>query len=202
MQYEPPWIVFPSHLSAPTVRSLCLLFILEEMIHLFENTKPLEHFVSSKNSFPPRNIPPDKLCFYCHILLQKSQVDGRTLLKMLDEIRMACLQCRSDRLHSEKEMQHEWFLELWRQKLLKIFSHLIPFLQEARTDENVLLSLLEKKEKLNSHLGAYSIEDLLSNFFPHGKDHLHAVLHEGFHRRKFSEFFQSKQHLLEIDAIT
>lgn len=211
MQYSSNWIAFPSHLTAPSVRSLSLLFILEEILSQFKKANGdqdlsfLKELFGLETPLPKGNITPDKLCFYCHILLKTSQVDGQNVLNILDAIRITLLQSRSDILQSKLGQEIVWkkgkeFLKIWRKKLSTLFSALTPFLREARTDENVLFFLLENKEIFNSYLGKKTIEQLLGKFFPQGEEYWHAVLHEGFHRRSFSKFFESKQHLLQRDT--
>jgi hypothetical protein len=235
MQYSPIWIVFPPHLSAPSVRSLSLLFILEEILSQLKQIDLVEEMnqdrkvetsqIKSKNDssdclrinllekifaledpFFQRNIPPDKLCFYSHILLQTSQVDGQNVLNILDELRISHLQCRSEILRPKIGKEIVWekvleFVKVWRKKLSSLFSAFIPLLHEARTDENVLLFLLEKKDLFNLYFGEKTIEYLLGKFFPYGEDYWHAVLHEGFQRRNFSHFFESKKHLLQSTTL-
>ena len=98
----------------------------------------------------------DKLCFYCEILLQTSHTSGQTIL--------------------EEMRKHQWCTH-------RLFDALVPFLFDVRFDENVLVYLIENKDKLNSLLGKRRIEDLLQNFFPAGHDELRTVIHEGYTRR-------------------
>ena len=86
-----------------------------------------------------------------------------------------------------------------QQKLLQFFTALSRFLQEARSDENVLIYLLENKQKLNAFLGERVIEELLQRFFPAGHSQLRAVICEGYTRRGFSSYFLLAEPL--IDAI-
>lgn len=200
---QPPWIVFPPHFSAPTVRSLCLLFILEELSRQFPKTTPtqdlsaIEEVLGLKMLLPPYPLIPDKLCFYCCILLKTSQVDGKNLQKILETIRFAVLQCRSEILQNTllwEKIDVLW--TIWKEQLVAFFIALIPFLHEARTDENVLLALCEYAPIFNEYLGSKTIEEILESFFPQGDLDWQAVLVEGFQRRHFSEFLHSQQHLL------
>ena len=115
----------------------------------------------------------DKLCFYSEILLQASHIDG-------NEIRMS--------LEEMKKNGSRGF-----------FTALIPFLHEARRDENVLTYLIEHKDALNSLLGNREIERLLQSFFPAGHAALRAAIYEGYAKRGFTSFFDSIEQI--IDAI-
>lgn len=79
----------------------------------------------------------------------------------------------------------------------RLFETLLPFLFEARFDENLLVYLIENKEKLNGSLGTGRIEQLLQNFFPEGHDQLRTVIHEGYARRGFTQFLASIEPLIE-----
>jgi hypothetical protein len=96
------------------------------------------------------------------------------------------------------EVLRELYSDL-HQKLCRFFSALTPFLKEARCDENVLIYLIENKDKLNSFLGERQIEELLQRFFPEGHAQMRAAIFEGFTRRGFTSFLTSVEPL--IDAI-
>ena len=82
-------------------------------------------------------------------------------------------------------------------KLCRFFLALTLFLQEARSDENVLLYLIEHKHEFNSFLGARTIEQLLQRFFPAGHPQLRAAICEGYTRRGFSTFFAEAEPLID-----
>lgn len=222
MQHKETWLTFPPHLDPPSTRSLSLLFILTEVRNLFEQIKKFtgkieldasslfdcaefNHFFSLGFAFPQNGIFPDKLCFYCDILLQASKIEANTLMKELDEMRIAILHFRTNLIASKKNSVFSMqtskitldFLHSFHNKIRSFFSALIPYLNEARTDENVLLRLIEQRETLNYHLGTHYIEHILQKFFPSGHAHLRAIICEGFTRRGFTSFLSEKEHLIE-----
>jgi len=163
----------------------------------------LEHPFSQKGSIL------DKLCFYSEILLQASHLSNDEIPQVLDEMRKAILVVKSktaiwkkikapfplDAVRGEFVALHSLLVV----KLRTFFSSLCTFLKEARSDENVLVQLIENKEKFNASLGAKYIEKLLMGFFPAGHSQLRAVIHEGYTRRGFTKFFSHVEPL--IDAI-
>lgn len=166
----------------------------------------LEKFLlfSLDNPFTQKGGSLDKLCFYYEILLQASKIEDETLSLILEEMRNAILKVKSRLLLWKKELHpldrilihlFDLYSEL-HMKLSSFFSALIPYLQEARTDENVLLYLIENKENFNCHLGESAIENLLKKFFPSGFSELRAAICEGFTRRGFSDIFIQKEPLL------
>ena len=90
----------------------------------------------------------------------------------------------------------EFYSDLF-QRLSSFFKALRPFLKEARSDENVLIYLIEKKDLFNKHLGERHIEALLQSFFPAGHDQLRAAIHEGYTRRGFDTFLTSVEPLID-----
>jgi hypothetical protein len=102
-------------------------------------------------------------------------------------------------MSSQKELFEIIYENLFslKQTLQSFFVTLTPFLKESHTDENILLYLLEQKNKFNQYLGDRAIEYLLYDFFPKGKTHFHAVICEGFTRRGFADFLYTKEHLIE-----
>lgn len=216
-----PWPTFPPNLEPPTARSFSLLFILQEWISCctflenlkkvspisFSLTVDLEKFlvISFSNPFPQKGGFLDKLCFYSDILLQASKINDETLLMILEEMRNTILLLRSKLIGSQKtpvssdqlEKHAKETFQILAQKLHAFFYGLIPYLQEARTDENVLIYLLEKKQMLNRFLGDRSIEKMLKKFFPAGQPQLRAVICEGFTRRGFTSFLAEKESLIE-----
>lgn len=208
------WSVFPPNLEPPFVRSLCLQFILQTLIDAFECLqkpiplkgvhirKELEGLEKSQmNTFL------DKLCFYSDSLIQISQIKDPELFISLEEIRKELLTFRS-KLLVWKKLSASYPLEEMLEQLMQLNSHLyrhlrtyflalIPFLKEARSDENVLVCLIEKKQMLNRDLGPKCIEEILQSFFPAGHDQLRAVIYEGYTRRGFSDFFSKVEPLID-----
>lgn len=212
MSNKDSWLSFPSHLDPPAIRSLSLVFILQELIELLEVvqgfqisfpslSQDLTSFFSLDHSYPQVGMRPDKLCFYCGILLQASKIGESSLQNELDKMRIRILQCRSQ-LYPYKGKPFvdsqciSPFLEIYR-NLCSFFTTLIPFLREARTDENVLLALIERRRAFNRHLGSCAIEKILQDFFPSGHAHLKAVISEGLTRRGFTSFFAEKEPLID-----
>lgn len=208
------YLNFSPRLERPAKRSLTLVFILQEIAQLFEQIQKLKEsqgalnedifsFFCLSHPYPQMGMCPDKLCFYSDILLQASKINDHSLFDELNQMRTFILQFRSH-LYSENppsidSSQLKLNFQILLQKLSSFFLALIPFLEEAKTDENVLLALIEKKEIFNRHLGTHAIESILQRFFPSGHAHLKAIITEGLTRRGFSSFLTEKEHL--IDAI-
>jgi hypothetical protein len=206
-----PWLTFPPHLTPPTIRSLSLCFILQEITHRFEQierlkvAKPEEFtdeictFFSLDSPYPKIGICPDKLCFYSDILVQASRIRDESLQQKLNDMRASILQCRSKLfLKNTNELSTlSSFFSDFQQKLSSFFFAITPFLHEAKTDENVLLKLIEHRQTLNTYLGLNAIEKLLNEFFPTGLDHLRAIISEGLTRRGFSSFLLEKESLID-----
>lgn len=170
-----------------------------EKIYLFS----IENPISQKGGFV------DKICFYSETLMKASQVKEPELFSSLEEVRKEILTFKSKMMVWNK-LPTSYPLEEMLQELLQLSLHiskylrsffeaLIPFLREARSDENVLVYLIEKKDLLNRDLGERCIEELLQSFFPAGHDQLRAVIYEGYTRRGFSAFFSAVEPL--IDAV-
>ncbi len=172
-------------------------------------SKELEKFLlfSLENPFAQKSSVLDKLCFYSEILLQASHIHDQEIPSILEEMRNLVLRMRSKMITWKKvQTPLEKILELLfilytdlYQKLCDFFKALCPFLKEARSDENVLVYLIENKDKLNSFLGLRRIEELLQSFFPAGHAQLRAAIHEGYTRRGFTTYLSSVESM--IDAI-
>lgn len=169
----------------------------------------LEKFLlfSLENPFAQKGGFLDKLCFYCEILIQASHVADPDLQMILEEMRNSFLRLKS-KLFAWKKMSAlhpldeiiSCFLEIYadlHHKLCRFFSALSPFLQEARSDENVLFYLLEQRLQLNHHLGDRVVEHLFLRLFPAGITQLRAVLCEGYTRRGFASVFAQAEPLIE-----
>lgn len=200
-----PRAVFPPHLEPPAARSMSLLFIMQEWLIAMEQLEISKAPASTATVEPFFLTSLDKLCFYCDVLLQASKIEHESLPMVLEEMRHTLLSFktrflfakRKDRELSSFESQMGEFLAYLEQKFRSFFSALVPFLQEARTDENVLIYLLEKKQTFNRYLTPRAIEEMLQGFFPAGHSHLRAVICEGFTRRGFSSFLAEKESLIE-----
>lgn len=219
-----PWHIFPHDLEAPAAKSLALLFILQECLaslQLLERSKnniptefpdasrQLEQFLlfTVDNPFAQNGGVLDKLCFYCESLLQASKIGDDALLLILEEMRNLILNIKSRLVAWKKKLlsQEEARLNLVAfydeldKKFRAFFSALSVFLKESRTNENILLYILEHKDKFNCYLGPRTIENLLCRLFPSGPCELRAAICEGYTRRGFSEFYAMQEPL--IDAI-
>lgn len=171
-------------------------------------TEEIKKFLlfSLENPFTQKGSLLDKLCFYSEILLQASQVSGPDIPLILEEMRNSVLHTKSQLLHWKKmPAQHlisavlSHFLGLYtdlHSKFRRFFTALTPFLFEARNDENVLIFLLEHKDKLNAYLGPRIVEKTLQKCFPKGPMQLRAVIYEGYVRRGFESFFTKQEALL------
>ncbi len=222
-----PWPIFPFNLDPPVAQSLCIQFILQELIDSFEVLKALQAppqmkkkeiarifkelekllLFSLENPFAQKGSTLDNLCFYCEILLQTSHVEESEILVILETMRSEILKIKSKMIPWKKmgvpfgQIQGQ-LLQLYadlHRGFCQFFSAFIPFLKEAHSDENVLIFLIENKEKLNASFGPRSIEKLLQSFFPTGHAQLKAIIYEGYTRRGFIDFLSSVGPL--IDAI-
>ena len=192
-----------NHLDPLASRSLSLLFILQELEELFTQIEQIKNspdalsdFFSLRYPFPQSGICPDKLCFYCAILLQTSKVKDSSLNKSLSDMRIAILQFRSLLVEDPKALLAPFEIS-FHSHLTSFFFSLVPHLFESRTDENILLKLIEQRKALNSHLGEGVIEKLLQSFFPKGFSYLRSAIHEGLTRRGFLLFLEEKESLIE-----
>ncbi len=198
-----PWPTFPVHLDRAVARSLSLRFALQELLqglHLLEvsrqseigTLKEVEKFLllSLENPLSQKSGVLDKLCFYSEILLQRQ-------VSTLEEMRGIILQlCENKKWIPSPD----WSLFLDRLHLgfLCFFEALNAPVYAARSDENVLVFLMEHKEPINRYLGPHTLENLFHSFFPEGQDQLRAVLYEGFSRRGFSSFFHKIEPLIAV----
>jgi hypothetical protein len=217
-----PWPTFPRDLDPPTARSLSLLFVLQEFLSSCRFVEKLEQAIpgelnsissqldrfllsSLENPFAQRGGALDKLCFYCEILLQGSKVGDEKVLVILEEMRNAVMKIRSKlftwkkNVPSRSEITSE-FSELrakLKSKLSSFFLSLHAYLKESRTDENVLLYLIEHRKEFNLYLGPKTIENLLNSFFPSGPHELRATICEGYTRRGFGAFYAEQEPILD-----
>lgn len=172
-------------------------------------SKQIEKFLlfSLENPLSQKGSVLDKLCFYCENLLQASRITETEIPTILEEMRRLVLKMRS-RITGWKKMLvpldqilsllFDLYADLYR-KLCHFFTALTTYLKEARSDENVLIYLIENKDKLNRFLGDRRIEEMLQGFFPAGHAQLRAAVIEGYTRRGFTAFLAKVEPL--IDAI-
>lgn len=207
-----PSPVFSPDLDRPTTRSLSLLFTLQELLTAFELVEQLQKGGDSSKilkelhscgieeaPLAQRGGAMGKLCFYSEILLQASEVSEDNISIIIGEMQSAIFKLMRVR-SQEKIMKYlPTFHEELLQKLRNLFQALFPFFLEERTNENVLMVLLEKKESFNYFLGPRTIEELFRSFFPLGIEELRIVLHEGYSRRGFENFYAERESL--IDAL-
>ena len=217
-----PWPIFHRDLDPPTERSLALQFVLQEFLsscHCLERLENasseelpaissyLDQFLLSSlnNPFAQKGGALNKLCFYCEILLQASKIGNETILIDLEEMQHPIMKVRSKMILWKKQAPlpeeiSSAIAELCdqlRKKFISFFSSLSPFLIESRTDENVLLYLIEHRQTFNFYLGQKTIENLLSRCFPAGYHELRATICEGYTRRGFGEFYTKQEPLID-----
>jgi len=218
-----PCPVFPYDLRPAEAKSLSLLFILKELralFHLLEASGEkipvqmagislqLERFLrfSIGNPFTKTGGGLDKLCFYCETLLQASRVQSEVPLVILEEMRSSILKTKTSLVRLQKTpylavkscaMLKELYA-LLKVSLRSFFNSLLPFLEESRTNENVLLYLIEHQKEWNQFLGDAAIEKLLQTFFPTGPFQLKAAICEGYTRRGFAAFYATKEPLVDV----
>lgn len=165
------------------------------------------YLFSHDNPFMQKSGILDVLCFYSEILLQASTAANENTLMVLEEMRMFVLRFGSKLIAWKRNFAlHpldailttclETYNELL-EKMRQFFNSLTPNFHESSTDENVLMYLVEKREKLNSYLGDFAIENLLKSFFPTGISRLRTAICEGYIRRGFAAFYAEKEPLLD-----
>lgn len=206
-----PWIELPAHLSPLNVRSLSLLFILQECVDRLEHLKilesmPKEELFSEIQTFitPDKKQEssqfPDKLCFYCEILLQASKVSQHSLDLRTDAMKRFMLELKLKILNSKSANQESFPIEdfcLDMKSLFRsFFFSLNPFFVEAKSDENILLKLIEHKDVFN-FLEPRLVEKMLLSFFPSNIAQLKAIICEGLTKRGFSFVFEESEKFID-----
>lgn len=173
------WLYFPSHLHPPALRSLSLAFILEELVHKLDNAQDLSlDFL-------------DKISYYAGVLVEASNKKKESFLqKEISSMRITVLQF----LHEKKAEYLTFFYE----QLRSFFNSLIPFFFQARTDENILIYLMEHKASLNRHLGPLTIDKMIQSFASSNPDYLKTIISEGLTRRGFTSFLEEKEEMLDM----
>jgi hypothetical protein len=178
----------------------------EEILCICKGLEKIYLF-SMENPFVQKGSVLDKLCFYTEILVQASKIHDSELMVVLEEMRKVILDTKAKiavwrkmpgRSSLPEMLQHlmHLYVDLYA-KIVRFFKEFSPFLKEARSDENVLVYLIENKDKFNDYLGERVIENLLQSFFPAGHDQLRAAIHEGYTRRGFTSFLSSVEPLIE-----
>ncbi|HSX11802.1 MAG TPA: hypothetical protein VLF94_08820 [Chlamydiales bacterium] len=194
------------YLELHVPRQLLGIHLKEELDIISKELQKLLLF-SLENPFSQKGSALDKLCFYCDILLQASHVEESEIPMILEELKAPVLKVKLHLTTWKKspaplaQMQSELreLFSVLHGKLRRFFAAFSPYLREARSDENVLIYLIENKDNLNSYLGERCIEDMLQRFFPAGHAQLRAAIIEGYTRRGFSTFLSKVEPL--IDAI-
>lgn len=205
-------IFFPPNLEGPVARSLSLQFILQSLLESFKASKDFQSSALEGRSTSKTVEKPhlerllDKLFYYVEILIAFSSIKESEIVQAVEEMRKSICSAQSKMMVWKKQARYplkemleqlmHLFSNLFRQ-LSRFFHALVPFLREARSDENVLLFLIENRESFNQYLGMGTIEEMLSSFFPAGFDQLRAVIFEGYTKRGFSAFFTEKESLIE-----
>lgn len=203
-----PWPLFPPNLDRLAAHSLSLLFTLEELLTAFTLLEQLPNPCSSKdleklllfsleNPLAQKGGSLDKLCFYCEILLQASEREEEEIPMLLEQMR-SCILLSKSKLIKKSDAMAPFRKEI-AEKLALFFTALRPFFFQARSNENVLMRLLERRERLNHFLGPRTVENLLRELFPLGIEELRVVMSEGYARRGFEDFFFQQEPL--IDAL-
>lgn len=226
--------VLPYNLDPPIARSLTIQFILQTFIACFDTLHHLRTFTDQqlKGIEPKKEIGAvakslekmmilsmgapiipktsclDKLCFYCEVLIQASQITQNDIVVIVEQMKTQIIDLKTKIILWKKiaiesiEIIRQEFFQLYKlleQKLSLFFRSFVPFLKEARSDENILIYLIERKEEFNACLGSRTIEELLQLLFPSGHAQLRAAVIEGFMRRGFTVFLSQIEPL--IDAI-
>jgi hypothetical protein len=220
-----PWPIFPSDLSQTAAFSLSLQLALKEWLASFDIittllSQPPENLegVSSElqkfllfsidNPFSRKAGTLDKLCYFSDELLARTKVDLREPIEtLLDNMRDAILDFRSKSTSWKRKMPPIFMIaseikllsSTLTMRLGEFFEALIPFFEEAKSDENILFYLIENRAAINKVLFPKKVEDLFSHLYPAGPEHLRAIICEGYTRRGFADFY--KKHETLIDSI-
>jgi hypothetical protein len=236
-----PWPLFPSDNDSRATRSLSLQFSVQEWIATFDGIAAVEEKIAEPHLLTeevqklllfsldsPFSAKPgtlDKLCFYVHKLqdtYHKWIKENRTE-SLLDQMEEDLFALRAHLNAWKKgpvqpshisDTVHEVCLRL-RHTLIEFFHALIPFFEEAKTDENVLFYLIENQADINQilqnpknrktsvieheTLSFKTLQHLFCHLYPSGPAHLRTILYEGYTRRGFTEFYA--QHKTVIESI-
>jgi hypothetical protein len=119
------------------------------------------------------------------------------------KINLDCLDYYCEHLSKDSSLKNEIVkLKIERLEGKELFLHpfffaLLPHLFQSRTDENILLRLIENRELLNQKFGKNTVEKILLSFSPIGFTHVKTIISEGLLRRGFRSFLAEKEHLLD-----
>lgn len=218
-----PWPIFPPDLNPAAARSLSFQLILQEWLSsitvidsLAKHSESsldiisdeLQKFLlfSMDNPFAKRAGTLDKLSYFSDELLNHSRIEIRaTLDTLLNHMRDAVLSFRQRvaiwkrkaPLFSTISIDLYQLCQLLTLRLKEFFQALLPFFEEAKSDENILFYLIEHRDAFNQIFSTKKIEDLLSQLYPTGPAHLRAILCEGYTRRGFGEFHAKQEALID-----
>lgn len=192
------------HLKTHVCREVQGVDLKQELANFSKELQKLFLF-SLGAPFAQKSSALDKLCFYFEILLQASHIHKSEIPALFEEMRISVLKLKPKMMSGRKQSHspaeiREAVLALcknFHEQLIRFFNAFIPFLKEGRSDENVLVYLIEHKETLNTFLGSRKIETVLQSFFPAGYAQLRATILEGYTRRGFTQFFAKVEPLIE-----
>lgn len=146
----------------------------------------------------------NKLCIYSEILLKSTKSKDLQLLLLLEQMKETVCKTRprfvmTDSMEDFDELCQNLLesCKFLHSSLISFMTLLIPFLKTVKSDETVLMYLVEKKESLNKYLGNHWVEHLIRFFF---SDHLplfHDTLKSGFLNRGFEAFYREKKELIQ-----
>ncbi len=219
-----PWPIFPPDLNQQAARSLSLQMALQEWLYSFQViqavlsssnhtdleaiSNQLQKFLlfSLDNPFAKRAGTLDKMSFYMDELSSRSRIESREGIEnILNAMRDAVLYFRQKLLNWKRKtpapstisLESEALCHILEGKLRDYYEALIPYFEEAKSDENVLFYLIEHRDEFNDVLEPKKIEDLLCHLYPSGPAHLRAILCEGYTRRGFGEFYAKHEALID-----
>lgn len=222
-----PWSFFPSNLSPSAARSMALQFAIREIASCFEKIHEIEELaplliqgerwpkelttllkeldqillVNLTDPFGQKGGALDRLAFYASKMGTPSPE-----IALLSTIEAKILHSRErfsqwrGRPFPEREtvlQEIQTLAESAKSLLEQFLLSLMPALEEARFDENVLFSLVEERDRINLPLHQSAVEKIFSKLYPSGPGHLRAILHEGYSRRGFGDFYTKHEALIE-----
>ncbi|HLB52147.1 MAG TPA: hypothetical protein VJK48_00350 [Chlamydiales bacterium] len=175
--------LIPYDLAQFETKSFSFLFLLQELLSLLKWLEAAKKTPPQYHLFKEWQKKLERLCFYCETLLQASKVQGTSSLQSLEDMQRCKLISFST--------------EIKKDSLRAFFFTLFPLFEESKTNENILLSLIEHRQEWNDSLGEGIIERLFSSLFPAGPFELKAAICEGFTRRGFASFYATKESLVD-----
>jgi hypothetical protein len=202
MQRASPWLPFHSEFDPPSAQGMNLLFALDAWVQTAETfqslKKELSTFPSLFTTGGPilKKTPLEKWLFYSHLFLQSPLLtDAAPFESLLNTLE------QSAKLIDRKLPQDKIpsLFQLFESSLKSLFDLFLPFLEEAKSNENILLYLIEHRAFLNDLLGPGKIETVFQQLYPAGPAHLHAIVFEGYTQRGFGPF--CSKHEAEIRSV-